>query len=90
MTIRQQKIAGERGMGGKRVIRKSISLTNDLDTKSKQLATSCNMSQAELLYTILEMALNSAPTVQYLQKQHNTNSKYEVIPIKVGNKLHYQ
>lgn len=79
----------ERGTGGKRCIRKSVSLTNDLNSKAKKLAVSCDLSQAELLSIIIELNLNSVSVIDFLQTKYNKDDQYRLIPIEINGKLHY-
>lgn len=89
MTVKQKQQQQGRGLGNKRCVRKSVSLCNDLDQKSKALAVSCNMSQAELLHEVIKLSLNSSNIIQYLQDKYTTNEKFRVIPTKVNGKLYY-
>lgn len=78
-----------RGLGGKRCVRKSVSLTNDQDKKSKMLATSCNMSQAELLSLVIHISLNSPNLINALQEQYNVHEQYRIIPTAIQGELEY-
>lgn len=82
-------MAGKRGFGGKRCVRKSVSLTMDQDKKSKLLATSCNMSQAELLSLVIQVSLNSPNLINMLQEKYNVNEQYRVIPTEINGDLEY-
>lgn len=82
-------LAGKRGIGEKRCVRKSVSLTLDQDKKSKLLAISCNMSQAELLSLVIHFSLNSPHLIDVLQEKYNVNEQYRVIPTEINGKLEY-
>lgn len=78
-----------RCMGGKRCVRRSVSLSNEYDAKLNQLAVSCNMPPATLASLILELNLDSPHAIRYLQDRYNTNPKYEVIPVIQNGKVTY-
>jgi len=82
-------LEGKRGSGGKRCVRKSVSLTTDQDKKAKLLATSCDMSQAELLSLVIHISLNSPNLVNVLQDKYNVNEKYKIVPGTIQGKLEY-
>lgn len=79
----------KKGLGGKRCVRKSVSLTNDHASKSKMLAVSCNMSQAELLSLLIHISLNSPNVVDQLQQKYNVNEQYKVTSGKMQGKIEY-
>lgn len=79
----------KKGAGGKRCVRKSVSLTNDQDKKAKLLATSCNMSQAELLSLVIHISLNSPNLVNTLQDKYNVHEQYKVTPGTIQGELVY-
>jgi len=82
-------LAGQKAFGGKRCVRKSVSLTLDQDKKSKLLATSCNMPQAELLSLLIHISLNSPNLINMLQEKYNVNEQYRIIPTEVNGELEY-
>ncbi|MFB5664395.1 hypothetical protein [Alteribacillus sp. HJP-4] len=82
-------MAAGRGLGGKRCIRKSVSLTNDQDKKSKLLAISCDMSQAELLSLMIKISLDSPNLINVLQDRYNKNEKFKVFPGHVNGNVEF-
>jgi len=82
-------LAGKRAFKGKRCVRKSVSLTLDQDKKSKLLATSCDMPQAELLSLVIHISLNSPNLINMLQDRYNVNEQYRIRPVEVNGELEY-
>lgn len=78
-----------RGVGGKRCVRRSVSMTNDTDQKLKKLAISCNMKQAELASLIIEKTLNTPEAVTNLQRRFNSNDQYWVYPVLINGEVKY-
>jgi hypothetical protein len=78
-----------RGLGGKRVVRFSVSVSNDYDSKLKKLAISCDQSRAEMANMILEIGLSSPELVEKLQDRYNKNPTYKVKPIRINSELYY-
>lgn len=89
LTIKQKEQQKERGLGGKRCVRKSISMTNDTEFKLKKLAISCDMSPAELASYILEKTLNNPEAVTNLQKRFNKHEQYWCYPVSFNGKIQY-
>jgi len=79
----------KRGVGPKRCVRKSISMTNETEGKLNRLAVACHMSPAELATILLEAGLNSEGLIQWLQNKYNRNPQYRVIPIKENGRIIY-
>lgn len=78
-----------RGVGGKRCVRRSVSMTNDTDQKLKKLAISCNMKQAELASLIIKKTLNNPEAVTNLQRRFNLNDQYWVYPVLINGEVKY-
>lgn len=79
----------EKGLGGKKVNRVGISLSNHYDGKLRKLATACNMKPTPLAGLIVEMCLDDPVFVAKLQKEYCTQSSYRVIPINNGKKIEF-
>jgi hypothetical protein len=80
---------GKRGVGPKRCVRRSVSLSNEYDSKLNKLAVSCGMAPATLATLLIQLCLDSPNTVNYLQGQYNKNPQYRVVPIRESNKVIY-
>lgn len=78
-----------KSMGGKKVIRKSVSLNNDTHLKLKKLAVSCDMPLATLASLIIEMSVNSPSVIQTLQDKYNKEDHYRIIPVSINGKVQY-
>lgn len=78
-----------KGCGGKRIRRVNISLSNKMNNKLNQLATSCNMRPTTLAALLIEMCLDDPMIVSRLQKEHNVYPAYKVIPINRGGGTEY-
>ncbi|MEC1723933.1 hypothetical protein P9E34_04125 [Schinkia azotoformans] len=71
-----------KGLGGKKVNRVNMSLSNRYDTKLKRLATSCNMKPTTLAALLIELSLDSPEVVYTLQNKFNVHNAYKVIPLE--------
>ncbi|MBO0961628.1 hypothetical protein J1P26_18135 [Neobacillus sp. MM2021_6] len=68
-----------KGLGGKRVNRVGLSLTNEYETKLLKLATACNFRHHTTFANLLiEMCLDNAQLVSDLQKKYCTQSAYKI------------
>lgn len=56
-----------KGLGGKKVNRVNMSLTNKVDKKLRRLATACNLSHTTLAALLVEMSLNDSQLIHKLQ-----------------------
>lgn len=79
----------KRGVGKSKCIRRSVSLSNEYDSKLNKLAVSCSMPPATLASLLIELCLDSANVINHLQNKYNRNPQYKVIPIKDGDKVIY-
>lgn len=79
----------KRGIGRGRIVRRSVSLSNEYDSKLKKLAISCSMPPATLMCLLVEYCLDSPTLIHLLQDQYNRIPQYKVIPIRDGNKIIY-
>lgn len=71
-----------KGLGGKKVNRVNMSLTNKDDSKLTRLAIACNMKKTTLAGLIVEKCLNNPQFVAELQKEYCTQRAYKVLLIK--------
>lgn len=71
----------KRGVGEKRCVRVSCSMTNETHKKLKRLAVACDLPPATLLAIILESSVNSPAFVNALQDKYNKNPQYRVVPM---------
>jgi hypothetical protein len=73
-----------KGLGGKKVHRVNVSLTNKLSLKLNRLATACNMKPTTLAGHLIEISLNNAELVDKLQKEYCTQISYRVVLVNKG------
>jgi hypothetical protein len=78
-----------KGLGGKKVNRVNVSLTNKLNLKLNRLATACNMKPTSLAGLLIERCLNDPRIVSELQKEYCTQSAYKIVLVDSGGELHY-
>jgi hypothetical protein len=71
-----------KGLGGKKVNRVGLSLSNRDNAKLNKLATACNMKPTPLAALILTEALNDPKYVDQLQKRFCTQAAYRVMLVK--------
>jgi hypothetical protein len=79
----------ERGLGGKRINRVNVSLTNMYDSKLHRLATACNMKPTTLAGLILETSLDDVQVVNKLQDEYCTQRAYKVVLVQRNGVIHY-
>lgn len=70
-----------KGLGGKKVHRVNVSLTNKMSSKLTKLATACNMRPTTLAALLIEKGLSNVQLVNELQKEYCTQSAYRLIII---------
>jgi hypothetical protein len=78
-----------KGLGGKKVHRVNVSLSNKESNKLARLATACNMAPTSLAGLLIEKCLNSAQLVAELQKEYCTQRSYRVVLVNKDGELHY-
>ncbi len=78
-----------KGLGGKKVNRVGVSLTNKYDNKLQRLATACNMKPTTLAGMLIEKSLDNAQLVNELQKEYCTQSAYKVVLVNNGGEINY-
>lgn len=79
----------KKGIGGKRVCRVGVNLTNQYHNKLSKLATSCNMSKTTLAALILERCLDDPVMVDKLQKEFNVHPVYKIMPFRKDGNVDY-
>lgn len=78
-----------RGLGGKRVCRVGINLTNEMNNKLSRLATSCGIPKTTLAALLVERCLDDPVIVSKLQQEFNKHEAYRVLPISVNGETKY-
>jgi sulfur carrier protein ThiS len=78
-----------KGLGGKKIHRVNVSLTNKQSSKLNRLATSCNMKPTTLAGLLIELGLNNAQVVADLQKEYCIQSAYKVVVVNNNGELNY-
>lgn len=71
-----------KGLGGKKVVRVGLSLTNGYSKKLNTLATACNMKPTPLACLLLERCLDNQELVRELQREFGVHSAYRVEPVR--------
>lgn len=67
-----------KGLGGKKIIRVGLSLSNEYDSKLRKLATACNFKHTPFANMLIEMCLDNAQLVNELQRKYCTQSAYKI------------
>jgi hypothetical protein len=78
-----------KGLGGKKINRVNVSLTNKYSLKLNRLSTACNLKPTTLAGKLIENCLDNPQLVAELQKEYCTQSAYRVLLINKGGELHY-
>lgn len=78
-----------KGLGGKKVHRVNVSITNRLSAKLNRLATACNMKPTSLAGFLIEKGLNNVELVNKLQKEYCTQRAYKIVFIHNNGELNY-
>lgn len=78
-----------KGLGGKKINRVNVSLSNKQDSKLRRLATACNLKPTTLAGLLIEKGLNNAELVSELQREYCTQAAYRVIVVKNNGELNY-
>ena len=73
-----------KGLGGKKVHRVNVSLTNKQSFKLNRLATACNMKPTALAGMLIDLSLNNVELVDKLQQEYCTQTSYRVVLVKNG------
>jgi hypothetical protein len=78
-----------KGLGGKKIHRVNVSLTNKQAFKLNRLATACDMKPTTLAGLLIEKGLNDARLVSELQCEYCKESAYRVVVINNNGELNY-
>lgn len=70
-----------KGLGGKRVNRVNISLSNHYEANLRRLAVACDMKPTTLAGLLVELGLDNADLVSELQNERCKYAAYKVTPI---------
>lgn len=70
-----------RGLGGKRCVRRNISITSELESKLKRLSIACDLPASTVATIILETGLNSENLINWLQDKYNKKKEWRTTPI---------
>ena len=78
-----------KGLGGKKVNRVNVSLTNHFNQKLNKLAIACNMKPTSLAGLLIEQSLNNADLIAELQEQNSIHAAYKIVPVNNNGELLY-
>lgn len=78
-----------KGLGGKKIIRRSVSLSNEYDGKLLKLSTACRSKPASLASYFIEWCLDNIELVNQLQDERCTQKSYRVRAVKHNGKVIY-
>jgi hypothetical protein len=78
-----------KGLGGKKVNRVNVSMTNKYSLKLNRLATACNMKPTTLAGMLIEKCLDNPQVITDLQREFCTHSAYKVLLVQKNGELHY-
>jgi hypothetical protein len=78
-----------KGLGGKKIHRVNVSLTNKQASKLDRLATACNMKPTTLAGLLIDKGLNDARLVSELQSEYCTQSAYRLIVVNNNGELNF-
>lgn len=74
-----------KGLGGKKIDRVNVSLSNKYKSKLNRLATSCQKRPTTLAGMLIEICLDSPEIIDMLQENYNVHNAYKVIPLENYN-----
>lgn len=78
-----------KGLGGKKVNRVNVSMTNRMNQKLNKLATACNMRPTTLAGLLIEKSLDNVQLVSDLQREYAVHNAYRVLPIRNQGTIEY-
>lgn len=78
-----------KGLGGKKVNRVNVSLTNKVNQKLSRLATACNMRPTTLACLLIEKSLDNINLINELQKEYGIHSAYKIVPVNHQGEIIY-
>lgn len=71
-----------KGLGGKKINRVGVSLSNSYQRKLNRLSMACNKKPTTLAGLIVERCLDDAEMVERLQNEFGVYEAYRVMPFK--------
>ncbi|WLR54269.1 hypothetical protein LC048_17735 [Mesobacillus subterraneus] len=78
-----------KGLGGKKVNRVNVSMTNRMNQKLNKLATACNMRSTTLAGLLIEKSLDNVQLVSELQREFAVHTAYKVLPVRNQGSIEY-
>lgn len=78
-----------KGLGGKKVNRVNVSMTNRMNQKLNKLATACNMRPTTLAGLLIEKSLDNVQLVTELQIEYAVHTAYRVLPVSSQGTIEY-
>lgn len=78
-----------KSLGGKRICRVNISLTNAENQKLSKLATACNMRPTTLAHLLITRCLDDPLLVSRLQDEFGIYNAYRVVPVNHNGEIQY-
>lgn len=78
-----------KGLGGKKVNRVNLSLSNKYHAKLNKLAVACNIRPTTLAAALLEKCLDNPKLIAELQADHNIHSAYKIVPVNHQGEVIY-
>jgi hypothetical protein len=78
-----------KGLGGKKINRVNVSLSNKIESKLRRLATACDMKPTTLAGMLIDIGLNDARLVSELQREYCKESAYRVVVVNNNGELTY-
>jgi hypothetical protein len=78
-----------KGLGGKKINRVNVSMSNKYSLKLNRLATACNMKPTTLAGLLIEKCLDNPQLIAELQKEHCTQIAYKILIVHKSGELHY-
>ena len=73
-----------KGLGGKKVNRVNVSMTNRMNQKLNKLATACNMRPTTLACLLIEKSLDNVQLISDLQREFAIHTAYRSEERRVG------
>ncbi|TCJ04480.1 hypothetical protein [Cytobacillus praedii] len=71
-----------KGLGGKKINRVNVSLTNKFNNKLLRLSTACGMRPTTLAGLLIEKSLDDQQLVTDLQLEFGIHNAYKVVPVR--------
>ncbi|MEF7566378.1 hypothetical protein V4V35_25655 [Bacillus infantis] len=78
-----------KGLGGKKVNRVNVSITNASLSKLNKLATACSVKPTTLAGMLIDRSLDNPQLVSELQKEFAVHTAYKVLPVRRNGETQY-